>query len=285
MEQMSGKPVRPTVGRTFAKPKLRDVDTDISPSVPLPQTNIAAIEKVLASPVPVYEPPVVIDSMVIEQVRDAPVQGSSVTIDQQGEMQPVSSRDYIETISDLWSAAQKNFVQIGRYLIAAKERLPHGHYETMIAEELPFSRANANMFRTIAEAIDNKKVEERQLPRDITAAYHVVTLNDVGLAKAAEQGMLRPETKRTQVLQFKAALKAEQQTAQTGKVSRGVVDVKSLGKSKVRLTTQLARIEQQKSLLERDEAKLRAELIEIENMLLAAKEAELLALAELTEQS
>ena len=197
-------------------------------------------------------------------------------IDQTGAAVPTTSRDFVEPISHLWEASQKNFVQIGRHLNEAKKRLPHGEYENMLAEELPFSTSNAKMFRTIASAIDSSKLEERLLPRDITAAYYVASLDNDGLAKAAERGIIKPTTKRSEVMEFRKSLKVEPKAEATSH--------KDLLKAKVRLKNKLEGIDAQIELLEKQSKVYRAELSAVEEKLAEAKQAEKEALAKLVGQ-
>ena len=182
----------------------------------------------------------------------------------QGKFQSI--QDCVEVIAPLWNAAQRNFVNIGRYLNRAREELPHGQFELMIENDLPFGRSTCHALREIAAAIDSNKFGENELPCDYSAAYSVVTLPDAALEKARAEGLVSPTTKRKEISAFRKGLKLQESETKTAPV-----DVKSLDKAKVRLTTQLAKIEKQKSELERDEAQFRAELAEVEKKLMDAK--------------
>jgi hypothetical protein len=92
--------------------------------------------------------------------------------------------DFIEEIQRLWGDAQKRFLAIGRYLNAAKTKLPHGEFELMITRELPFSRQTAFYLRTAAAAIDEGRLTEEEVPNSYATLYQLATLDDAYLALA-----------------------------------------------------------------------------------------------------
>ena len=183
-------------------------------------------------------------------------------------------RECADQIKVLWSQAQHCFVNIGRHLLDAKERLPHGEYELMIQNDLPFGKSVAHALSTIAKAVIANKVEESLLPTDYTTSYHIVTLPDDELKLAKERDLISPKTTRKEILEFRKSLKQPDTKV-------APADMKSLRKTKVKLKNQLTRIEEQKSQLEQDEARLRADLVDVEKKLLAAEEAQRQGFAEL----
>lgn len=118
--------------------------------------------------------------------------------------------DFVRELSKLWADAQKKFLQIGRYLICAKAALPHGEFEAMIERELPFGRAVAHKLRAVAEAIDGGKVPVDLLPRQggYSVIYEVVALPDDARQQAIELGVIRPDMRRADLVEFKRKLRS-----------------------------------------------------------------------------
>src|SRR3954467_14895359 len=79
----------------------------------------------------VRPPPVLIE-------EDARVQALQIA-----RSEPQQAEEYVSEISRLWNRAQSAFLEIGRLLIRAKDRLPHGEYVAAVEAELPFSARTA----------------------------------------------------------------------------------------------------------------------------------------------
>lgn len=109
---------------------------------------------------------------------------------------------YAEEIARLWAETQDRFLKIGRYLVHAKERLPHGSYEAMLAEELPFGRHVAWQLRTVALAVDGGRLEEGCLPQSYATAFKLATLDDDMLEAAKRENVVRPTVTRAEVTKF-----------------------------------------------------------------------------------
>jgi hypothetical protein len=122
----------------------------------------------------------------------------------------LSTKDkYIETIGRLWKEATARFIDIGKYLVYAKDSLPHGEYEAMIESELPFSKSVAHALKTVADAVMQRKVAEGDLPSDYSTSYLLVSLKDESLALARERGLVRPSLRRQEILEFRRTLRSE----------------------------------------------------------------------------
>ena len=106
---------------------------------------------------------------------------------------------YVEEIGKLWTEANERFLSIGRYLTRAKERLPHGAFEAMIAADLPFGKHVARQFRMIAAAVDGGRVEEDELPRSYTTAYKLIEMKDDVFARARREDLIRPDVTRRDI--------------------------------------------------------------------------------------
>jgi hypothetical protein len=120
----------------------------------------------------------------------------------------LSTKDkYVETIGRLWKEATARFIDIGKYLVYAKDSLPHGEYEAMIESELPFSKSVAHALKTVADAVMQRKVTEGDLPPDYSTSYLLVSLKDESLALARERGLVRPSLRRHEILEFRRTLR------------------------------------------------------------------------------
>lgn len=110
---------------------------------------------------------------------------------------------FVREISKLWREAQHSFLAIGRYLVQAKESLPHGSYQTMVDESLPFGRQVAYEFRMVAEAVDGGRLPEPKLPHSSSVAYQLATLKADELAEASKAGLIRPDLRRPEIIAWK----------------------------------------------------------------------------------
>ncbi len=109
---------------------------------------------------------------------------------------------YADEISRLWSEAQDRFLKIGRYLVRAKAALPHGSFEAMIADELPFGRHVAWQLRTVATAVDGGRLVEDDLPNSYATAFKLASLDDELLDRAKAENVVRPNVTRAEVTSF-----------------------------------------------------------------------------------
>src|SRR5690242_13908210 len=95
-----------------------------------------------------------------------------------------SREEYASEITRLWGQAQEKFLLIGKYLMQAKIRLPHGEYENLIARDLPFGKKAAHMIRAAAEAIESGRFKLEEVPPNYSVVYALATLTDEQLAAA-----------------------------------------------------------------------------------------------------
>jgi hypothetical protein len=130
--------------------------------------------------------------------------------------------DFRDAIAEAWTQAQKRFISIGRYLIAAKERLAHGDYTALVERELPFNASIAFQLRAVAEAIDGGRVDEKELPPNYSILYQVTTLRDDELAMARQRGLIRPDVTRREIESFKRTVRPKEPTG-AGSVSSPIV--------------------------------------------------------------
>src|SRR5689334_1453948 len=117
-----------------------------------------------------------------------------------------SREEYVGEIIRLWGQAQEKFFLIGKYLMQAKIKLPHGEYEDLIARDLPFGKKAAHMIRAAAEAIESGRLQADEVPPNYTVVYALATLTDDQLKLARSQGLVSPKVTRPKVLAFKRSL-------------------------------------------------------------------------------
>jgi hypothetical protein len=111
--------------------------------------------------------------------------------------------DYVATVTALWNRARDSFVAIGRALEQAKARLPHGEFEKMVANDLPFDKSVAHQIRVAAAAVSSGRLPGHQLPGNYTTIYHLATLDAEALSQAEQAGLFRPNLRRSEVIAFK----------------------------------------------------------------------------------
>lgn len=117
---------------------------------------------------------------------------------------PLSTRaEFAADIRRNWLNALEATVQVGRRLIEAKETLPHGEYEAMIEQDLPFKASTARKLREVAAFVDSNKIPLEQLPDAYSTVYAIATMPEKQLREALDQGVIRPDVTREEVLAFK----------------------------------------------------------------------------------
>jgi hypothetical protein len=121
--------------------------------------------------------------------------------------EPQQPEEFVAEINRLWSRAQSAFVDIGRLLIRAKERLPHGEYVTAVEALLPFSSRTAYQLREAArwalEMDRNQTIPLTRLPGSYSTIYLLSTLEPPILEKAEKVGLIRPELKRAELIAWR----------------------------------------------------------------------------------
>lgn len=128
---------------------------------------------------------------------------SQVDIVRTAQLELRSPDEYVREISRLWREAQQSFLAIGRYLVQAKRKLAHGEFQTMIEASLPFGRQTAYELRMIAEAVDGGRIPEPKLPQAASVAYQLATLKPNDLAAAEQDGLVRSDLRRPEIIAWK----------------------------------------------------------------------------------
>ena len=154
--------------------------------------------------------------------------------------EPQRAEDYVAEIARLWSRAQGAFLEIGRLLIRAKEMLPHGEYTTAVEAELPFSARTAYQLREAARWAMGGAVPVERLPGSYSTIYLLSTLDSPTLREAERDGLIRPELKRAELIEWRRMRRREQ----AGRVAlRARLD--RLRRERARIDEELRRLEAQ----------------------------------------
>ena len=122
---------------------------------------------------------------------------------QMAKIEPQRAEDYVAEISRLWSRAQGAFLEIGGLLIRAKEALPHGEYVAAVEAELPFSARTAYQLREAARWAMGGVVPVERLPGSYSTIYLLSTLEPPLLQQAKQDGLIRPELKRAELIEWR----------------------------------------------------------------------------------
>jgi len=128
----------------------------------------------------------------------------------EGAVLPYATREqYVEEIGRLWKDAQNAFLTIGRYLVAAADKLEHGEFQAMVENELPFGYQVAYQLRKVAEAIDGGRLPVAELPNSYATIYQLTTLSEDQLLLAGQRCLIRPDVKRQEIITFKREIARE----------------------------------------------------------------------------
>jgi len=145
------------------------------------------------------------------RLDDAPSQTGSV---RRAIVRFSSVEDYVAEITTLWTEAAETFLLIGRHLNQARDALPHGEFQRMVEERLPFDKSRAYQLRMVAQMVDARRVEEVDLPRSSATAFLFTSLDAEGIARAKKDGVLRPDIRRQEVVMWKRRLLGPPQNTQ-----------------------------------------------------------------------
>ena len=119
-----------------------------------------------------------------------------------------SQEDYRREITALWHDAAEKFLLIGRYLVRAKESLPHGEFQDLVERKLPFGYQVARQLKTVAEKVDAGYIPIAQIPKSYSTAFVLVTMSKDELHQAEGRGLVRADVKRNALLQFLKEIRA-----------------------------------------------------------------------------
>jgi hypothetical protein len=121
---------------------------------------------------------------------------------------------WAQKIRVAWQKSLDAIFAVGDLLLAANKLLPHGQFEKMVRNELPFGERTAE--RLMAVAADKRlrnPTHVSHLPRSWGTLYELSRLDDEQFADLLADGTINPEMTRGEAVQ--AAVKLEIATAAT----------------------------------------------------------------------
>jgi len=121
-----------------------------------------------------------------------------------------SKTEFVREIGRLWGDAQDRFIEIGRYLLEAKDRLGHGEFLPLVEQELPFGARVANKLMVVARALDDGIFpRDVQLPPSYSTVYELVSLKPAERDRAFAENVIRPDVTREAIVAFRRRLRGE----------------------------------------------------------------------------
>ncbi len=112
----------------------------------------------------------------------------------------LSRKQWAEKITERYQDSVRAILDVGRYLIDAKDELPHGEFGLMVDEDLPFSWLTANRFMAIARnPVLSNSSHGKNLPSSWRTLSELARLPDEVLEAALVTGRITPELKRKEI--------------------------------------------------------------------------------------
>ncbi len=151
-----------------------------------------------------------------------------------------SPDDYIKEINRLYAQSQSNFMRIGALLDKAKTEFSPEDYRRLINSDLmPFDRSGRSQILQAYRAIKNGIVSPEMADHGgYSTVYLASKLTDEQRHQAIEEGILRHDTKRHEIVAFQRRLRSQSQTDNVGDLTKRM---ESLVRKRGRL---LAEVEQ-----------------------------------------
>jgi hypothetical protein len=120
--------------------------------------------------------------------------------------------DFSGEVERLWGAAGRAFIETGRALNRAKEKLAHGDFMVLTSQRLPFSHNIADRLMAIARAVDDGVYPADALPPNYTVAYQLVSLYEHERPVALKEGLVTPAVTRRAIEEFKKRMRPQDDT-------------------------------------------------------------------------
>lgn len=117
---------------------------------------------------------------------------------------PGFANPYPARIEAAWNKSRDGIFEVGRLLIEAKTKLPHGEYEAMVEAQLPFSASTSRRLKAIAE--DSwlaKRAHGHELPNSWRTLYQLTTVPQEARDRGIREGIIRPDMERRDVARLK----------------------------------------------------------------------------------
>ena len=109
------------------------------------------------------------------------------------DISPVSATEYATRIRSRLADSVENFIDIGRTLIEAKQKLSHGEFTHMVEADLPFGPRTAQRFMKIAaHPVLSDATRGSLLPASWRTLYELSRLDDEELQEGFSKRLIGP---------------------------------------------------------------------------------------------
>lgn len=119
---------------------------------------------------------------------------------------PASAAEYASAIERLWTQAQEGFLRIGQHLEEAQARLPAEEFAALVGR-LPFGKAVRTQLMTAYRAVRTGGLPHGIERAGYSVVYQITTLKPEERERAASEGLIRPDTRREEVIAFKRRIR------------------------------------------------------------------------------
>lgn len=125
----------------------------------------------------------------------------------------LSRAEYADRIGTRWRDSVAAVIDTGKMLIEAKRSLPHGEFEAMARNDLPFGERTARRLMSVAsdERIVNR-THGSDLPPSWRTLYALTRLDDETFERALHEGIIRPDMQRKEAEELRQS--AQQQVSE-----------------------------------------------------------------------
>jgi hypothetical protein len=118
----------------------------------------------------------------------------------------LAQQEWAQRLNDQWDqireSAVAGFVKLGNDLLIAKSDLSeHGHWQTMLENDLKFNANTARAFMRIATWVENVGIAHvsQQLPPDYTTIDKITRLDEITVKRLVDDGTICPTLQRNEV--------------------------------------------------------------------------------------
>jgi hypothetical protein len=165
---------------------------------------------------------------------------------------PPNARDRAEfskLINAAWQEQVESIIEVGILLETAKAELPHGEYQAMIKDDLPFGTSTARRLKTIADH-DLIRAHGHVIPANWRTLYELTKLTTEQFEAGIKSGAINPKIQRKDAMALRGKISKEKNPTQFTRskvipladscamaVRNLVVDAMRLAKTAEELTT------------------------------------------------
>jgi len=132
---------------------------------------------------------------------------------------PATAGEYAAEIGRLWSQAQAGFLRIGQHLEEAQARLDGEEFADLV-ERLPFGKAVRTQLMAAYRAVRTGTLPAGIEQAGYSVVYQITTLKPEERERAVSEGLIRPDTRREEVIAFKRRIRGARASNDTAAARR-----------------------------------------------------------------